>query len=104
VDQINGIPNGYRVSGPPSDKPIDSVRFNRAVDLLQAAADRQLLAVKFEDRFAEVGGALPKEGITAAANVEAAKVGLEYAPRPGGNEWGLVRRERRLVLEVVAGA
>jgi len=104
VDQLNGIPNGYRVSGPPTDRPIDSARFNHAVELLLAAADQQLLTVKLEDRFAEVGGALPKESITAAANVEAVKAGLEYAPRVGGKEWGLVRREHRLVLEIVPGA
>ena len=104
VDQLNGIPNGYRVSGPPADRPIDFARFHRAVELLQAAADQQMLVVKLEDRFAEVGGALPKEAITAAANVEAVKAGLEYAPRVGGKEWGLVRREHRLVLEIVPGA
>lgn len=104
ADQLNGVPNGYRVSGPPTGLPYDSARFNRAADLFEAATEQQLLTVKYEDRFAEVGGTLPKEAITATANVEAAKVGLEYAPRPGGDGWGLVRRERRLVLEVVPGS
>jgi hypothetical protein len=103
VDQLNGIPNGYRVSGLPSNQPFDSARFDRAVELLQTASDRQLLTVRFEDRFAEIGGALPNDAITATANVEAAKIGLEYAPRRGGTTWGLVKRERRLVLEVVPG-
>ena len=103
VDQLNGIPNGYRISGPPSGMPIDTDRFRHAVDLLQAATDRQLLTLKFQDRFSEVGGGLPKESITAVANVEAAKAGLEYAPRLGSKEWGLVKRERGLVLEVVPG-
>jgi hypothetical protein len=103
VDQINGIPNGYRVSGPPNDKPVDVSRFNKCVELLQSATDQQLLTVKLQDRFKEIGGAIPKDSITATANVEAVKAGLEYAPRADSKEWGLVKREHRLVLEVVPG-
>jgi hypothetical protein len=36
--------------------------------------------------------------------VEAAKNGLEYLPRGDGKTWVLVKKERRLVIEVTAGA
>ncbi|MEZ6140820.1 MAG: hypothetical protein R3B84_09635 [Zavarzinella sp.] len=103
VDQLNGVPNGTRISGPGAGQIVDSGRFNRAVDLLQAAADAQMIVTKFEKRYEEIGGGIPKESITAAANIEAVKNGLEYAPRGDGRLWGLVRPERQIVLEIVPG-
>ena len=42
--------------------------------------------------------------MTASATVEAAKNGLEYRPREDGTTWSLIRKERRLVLDVVPEA
>jgi hypothetical protein len=42
--------------------------------------------------------------VTASALVEAARSGLEYRPRDDGTSWVLVRKERRLAIEVVSAA
>jgi hypothetical protein len=104
VDQINGIPNGVRASGPNYNQTFDSERFSRAVELLRSANNEQLMITRYEDRHIEIGGGLEKDAITSTALVEAAKNGLEFAPRSDGKLWGLVRRERRLVLETVKGS
>ena len=52
----------------------------------------------------EVSGPLPASAVTAAATVEPAKNGLEYRPRGDGTAWAIVRKERRLVLDVNAAA
>jgi hypothetical protein len=100
VERLNGVPNG----GGRRDAVPDFARFLRIAELFQIAQDRQLMTVRSEDRWTEVGGPLPKEAITAAALVEASKNGLEYRPRAGGNLWSLMRRERRLVAEVTPGS
>jgi hypothetical protein len=104
VDRINGVPNAVTASGPARCIPPDFARFLRAAELLQEAQDRELASVRAEERAAEVGDPLPPDAVTAAAQVEAAKAGLEYVRRPDGKSWVLVRRERRLVVEVSPGA
>jgi hypothetical protein len=42
--------------------------------------------------------------VTGSELVEAAKSGLEYRPRGDGSSWSLVRKERRLVVDVVPQA
>jgi hypothetical protein len=100
VDRLNGVPNWAPPSGPPRDAPADFARFRRAAELLQAIQDRELAAVHAEDRTTELSGAFPPEAVTAAAAVEAAKAGYEYRPRDDGKTWALVKRERRLVVQV----
>ncbi|MBX9625121.1 MAG: hypothetical protein K2X82_15045 [Gemmataceae bacterium] len=100
VDRLNGVPNWAPPAGPPRDVPADYDRFRRACDLLQAAQDRELMSVHAEDRATAVGGPVPAGAITAAAVVEAAKEGFEYHPRGDGATWELVKRQKRLVLQV----
>jgi hypothetical protein len=104
VERLNGVPNAATGSGPPRDVPPDFARFLRAAELFQVAQDRELASVRAEERVTEVGGPLPADAITAAAAVEAARSGLEYRRGPDGKSWVLVRRERRLVVEVSPGA
>jgi hypothetical protein len=52
----------------------------------------------------ELGSPLPAESVTAAALVEAAKNSLEYRRAADGKSWVLIRRSRRLVLDVHPGA
>jgi hypothetical protein len=104
VERLNGVPNASTASNPPRDVLPDFARFQRVAELFQAVQDRELGAVIAEERLTEVSGPLPAEAVTAAAAVEAAKNGLEYRPRDDGKSWALVRRERRLVLQVNAGA
>lgn len=104
VERINGVPNAVTASGPPRDVSPDFERFRRVADLLQECQDKELAAVRTEERATEVGGPFPAEAVTSAAAVEAAKNGLEYRPNKDGKSWSLVRKERRLIVAVSPGA
>jgi hypothetical protein len=52
----------------------------------------------------EVGDPLPATSINPSAMVEAAKNGLEYRHRGDAASWRLVRKEPRLVVEIVLAA
>lgn len=102
ADRLNGVPNWSPPSGPPRDTPADFARFRRAAELLQAIQDRELATVHAEDRTTELSGGFAPEAVTPAAAVEAAKAGYEYQPRGDGKTWALVKRERRLVVQIQA--
>jgi hypothetical protein len=104
VERLNGVPNGATASNPSRDVAPDFQRFQRIAELLQIAQDHELASIVSDERLTEVSGPLPAESVTGVAAVEAAKNGLEYRPRDDGKTWVLVRRERRLVLQVNAGA
>ncbi len=104
VERANGVPNAVTASGPQRGIISDYTRFLRIAELCQLAQDRELGFIHSEERFEEVGAPLPAESITAAAEVEAAKNGMEYRAGPDGKSRVLVRRERRLVFEVNPGA
>jgi hypothetical protein len=101
VERLNGVPNAAAASGPPRPEPPDFVRFRRVAELFQLIRDQKLATIHPEERVAEVGGPLPAQAVDASALVEAAKNGLEYRPHEDGTSWSLVRKERRLVVEVV---
>jgi hypothetical protein len=100
IDRLNGVPNWVPPAGPMRETPPDFLRFHRACELLQAAQDQELASLHMEDRATEQGGPLRPEAVTASAMVEAAKAGFEYRPRDDGKSWALVKRERRMVLQV----
>ncbi len=102
VDRLNGVPNGP--SGPGRDAATDFARFLRIAELVQVAQDRELATLRSEERLTQAGDPLPPDAVTAAAEVEAARNGLEYRRAADGKAWELVRRERRLVLEISPGA
>jgi hypothetical protein len=104
VDRLNGVPNAVSAAGPQRPLVPDFARFLRITELLQIAHDRELAFVHAQERATELSGPLPAERVTASAVVEAAARGLEYRPGPDGKTWVLVRKERRLVLEVTPGA
>jgi hypothetical protein len=104
VERLNGVPNASASSGPPPGAVPDFARFQRIAELAQTARQQKLATIHPEERDVEVGGALPAENVDAAALVDAAKNGLEYRRRDDGKTWALVRRERRLVVEVVPEA
>src|SRR5262249_31997221 len=95
-----GVPNAVTASGPQRDVVPDFGRFRRAAELLQAAQELSLATVQVDDRLVEVGGPVPTSAVTAAAAGEAGQNGLEHRPREGGDTSSLVRKERRLVVEV----
>jgi hypothetical protein len=104
VDRLNGVPNAATAAGPRRSQVPDFARFLRVAELLQIAHDRELALVHAQERVTELSGPLPADRVTASAVVEAAAKGLEYRPGPDGKTWVLVRKERRLVLEVTPGA
>src|SRR5262249_52494063 len=100
IERLNGVPNAASASGPRQDQIPDFERFRRVADLFQLVRRLRLGDVRPEERSVEIGPPLPSSAVTPAATIEAAKNGLEYRPRADGTTWALVRKERRLVLEV----
>jgi hypothetical protein len=98
VERLNGVPNA--AAGPPYQASPDFARFLRVTELAQLAQEREWASLTTEEQLTEVGGPLPAEAMTAAALVEAAKNGMEYRPRGDGKTWALVRKGRKLVVEV----
>jgi hypothetical protein len=103
VEQMNGVSNPHPGSGPNCDEVADPARFERILELLQSAGDRELISIRSDERVTEVSGPLPPGTATAAAAVEAAKAGLEIQPRGDGKTWAVVRRERHLVVAITPG-
>jgi hypothetical protein len=104
ADRLNGVPNVDPGNPPTCDGVADPARFGRALELFQSAADRELLAVRTEEYLTEVSGPLAAQTASASAAAAAAREGLELRPRGDGKTWALVRRGRRLVVEVTPGA
>jgi hypothetical protein len=104
AERLNGVPNGDPTDCPPGDLVADPGRFQRALELLQSASDRELLSVRPQETVTEVSGPLPAETVSSATAVQAAKEGLELRPRADGKTWVLIRRGRELVVEATPGA
>jgi hypothetical protein len=104
AERINGVPNVDPCDGAACTGVADPARFQRALELLQSAADRELLSIRTAEKITELSGPLPSETATAAAAADAIRQGLELRPRAEGKTWTLVRRERRLIVEVTSGS
>jgi hypothetical protein len=104
VDRLNGVPNAASASGPPRCVLPDYARFRQVAELFQAIRDQKLATIHPEERVVDAGGPLPTSAVTASALVEAAKSGMAYRPRDDGLSWVLVRKEQRLVVDVVPAA
>jgi hypothetical protein len=101
VERVNGVPNADTASGPARNMFPDFARFQRIAELCQEVQDRRLLLLHTQQRTTTVGGPIPRESVTAAAVLEAAKSEMEYRPRNDGL-WELQRKERVLVLEITS--
>jgi hypothetical protein len=104
VERLNGVPNAAAASGPPQGQIPDFARFRRVADLFQSIRAHKLATIHPDEQIVEVGGPLPASSVNGSALVEAAKSGLEYRPREDGKSWSLVRKERRLVVDLVPEA
>ena len=100
TERINGVPNAATASGPQRDFPPDFGRFRRAMELLQQAQDLGLGTVHPVEEVVPIGGPLPASAVAATSPVEAAKNGMEFRPNGDETAWSLVRKEKRLVLDV----
>jgi hypothetical protein len=103
VERANGVPNAVGAGAMGREDVPDFERFQHIAALFQVVQDRELAAVRTQERVVEVGGPFPDGAVTPAAAVEAAKNGLEYRPRDDKG-WALVRKERRLYVAVNPGA
>jgi len=103
AERLNGVPNAPSASGPQRPFAPDFARFQRVAYLMQVAQDLNLAYVSAEDRPTALGAPIAAASISPAVAVEAAKNSLEYRPGDDGRSWVLVRKERRLVLELNAG-
>jgi hypothetical protein len=93
AERLNGVP-----AGP------DGARFQRAAELMQSAQDHDLLSVYSEERPVEASGPLPASAVSVAGAVDAARNNLEVRPSDDGKSYAVIRKERRLVIEVNPGA
>ncbi len=100
AERLNGVPNAPTASGPQREFVPDFARFQRVAHLMQVAQDLELAVISPQEREVEVSGPLPAGTVTTSAAVDAAKNGLECRPQADGSSWRLVRKERRLALEV----
>lgn len=98
ADRLNGVPNWVPHDSTDNDSPPDYQRFRRAAELLQIAKAREYGSVHVADRLTELSDPLPASAVNAAAVAQAAKDGFEY--RRKGDDWVLVKREPRIVLQV----
>jgi hypothetical protein len=104
VERLNGVPNSPSIGSSWSCDRSDYPRFQRIVELCQIVHDRDLAAIRTEERTTQLSGGLAPESITPAAVVEAAKNGMQYRPAADGKTWSVVRLSQQLVLRIHEGA
>ncbi len=100
VEALNGVPNWDGSTSPVSSRPADYERFRWATDLLQIAANEQLVSLRAEPLKIDVSDPLPLDAVNGAAAVSAANSGLEYRRTEDGQSWQLIRRVNRLDFKV----
>ncbi len=100
AERLNGVPNAPSASGPQREFAPNFARFQRVAYLLQVAQDLNLGYFEADDRPTELGAPIAAASITPGAAIEAAKNSLEYQPSGDGKSWVLVRKDRKLVLEL----
>ncbi len=99
VESMNGVVNAPTASGPPRGVVPEFHDFKRATEILQQLKDLDDVQFVREEKITEYGSHLNESSVTATALVEAAKNGFEYQQQPD-KTWALVKRERRLTLNI----
>jgi hypothetical protein len=96
---MNGLPNAPSASGPTRSFPPEYQEFLRATLLLQVIQDRgELTFRKGEEEVA--GDPISIDRVSGADLVEARKSGDDYRLTPDGKSWRLVRKARKLYLDL----
>jgi hypothetical protein len=99
LEGMNGLPNAPSASGPTRSFPPEYVEFLRATQLLQVIQDRgELTFRKVEEEVS--GDPISADRVSGADLVEARKGGDEYRLTPDGKSWRLIRRTRKLYLDM----
>jgi hypothetical protein len=99
LEGMNGLPNAPSASGPTRSFPPEYAEFLRAAQLLQVIQDRGELT--FRKVEVEVpGDPIAADRVSGADLVEARKGGDEYQLTPDGKFWRLVKRVRKLYLDI----
>jgi hypothetical protein len=99
LEGMSGLPNAPSASGPTRGFPPDYREFHRAVELLQALQDRGELTFRSVEEDVP-GDPIPADRVSGADLVEARKAGHEYRLTPDRASWQLVRRVRKLYLDL----
>jgi len=103
LEGMNGVPNAPSASGPTRSFPPEYQEFHRATQLMQAIQDRgELTFRKVEEEV--LGDPIAVDRVSGADLVEARKVGDEYRQTPDGKSWRLVRKVRKLYLDLSPNA
>ena len=99
LEGMNGLPNAPSASGPTRSFPPEFKDFQLATRHLQAIQDRgELTFRKVEEDVP--GDPIPVERVSGSDLVEARKNGCEYRLTPDGKSWRLVRKVRKLYLDM----
>ena len=99
LEGMNGVPNAQSASGPTRSFSPEYAEFLRACELFQILQDRGELTFRKTEQDVP-GDPIPADRITAEALVEAQKAGYEYRLSPDKKSWQLVRKVRRLYLDL----
>jgi hypothetical protein len=102
LDSANAVPNAEpsHGAGPLRACEPDYLRFRRAADLIQSLMQRRTATFTVEVRTKPQGVPLPMDRLTAEAQIEASKNGLECVPGADPGTYILVRRDRKMVLKI----
>lgn len=103
LEGVNGLPNAPSASGPTRSFPPEYAQFLRATQLLQTIQDLGELTFRTGEEDVP-GDPIPADQVTGADLVEARKSGSEYRLSPDGKSWRLVRRVRKLYLDLSPNA
>ena len=103
LEGLNGVPNAPSASGPTRSFAPEYAEFRRACELLQALQDRGELTFRKAEEDV-LGDPIAAERVSGEALVEAQKAGLEYRLGADGKSWRLVRKARKIYLDLSPAA
>jgi hypothetical protein len=99
LEGFNGLPNAPSASGPTRTFAPEFAEFRHACYLLQVLQDRGELTFR-NDEEEVTGSPLAAERVSAEALVDAQKNGFEYRLSADGRSWRLVRKVRKLYMDI----
>lgn len=98
VEELNGLENAPRASGPTPSQAPDFRRFFEATSLINSLSLDRLLDFEFETRKKRISTPLPISSIGGGDLVNAAKAGAEFKTTEDGQQVELTKEERVLVM------